>query len=281
MQYRNGAALAAATKVSINADGNLILEGNSVVRAANIANRAFLSTSDIYNTQTEFPLGISTGFSSQREWMAHGDSVSIHRKAWDATYSGTPVGVSMAVSTTLCEPQISYETAAAAGSVAGMVCTNPMIKGFNTGVGGLYATIRLRIPTLAAGQRWFVGLVNDLNAPTDQDPTTMTNFVGFGANAGDANLFWITRGTGTVTKNDMNMPNNLGGAFYTFLFYAPNGISNTTATVRNGPYNMGGSTTGLPEGRYYLKAWVSTGTSTTKTAINISRAYIEHIYNVY
>jgi len=281
VQYRNGAALAAASKVSINADGNLLLNADAVVRQALISNRTFLSVGDIYSTGSEFPLGVSPGFSSQRHWMAHGDNTSVATKAWDGATVGTPTTVLMSPSATLAEPQLSYETAAAAGSAAGMVCTNPVIKSSTTGVGGFFATLRLRVPNLVAGQRWFVGLSADANAPIDQEPTVQTNFIGFGVGAADTNIQYITRVAGAVTKNDMNMPAAIGGSFYTFMFYNPPGITNITANFRNGTYNMGGSSISLPDGRYFLKSWISTAATTTKAAISYSRGYIEHLYSVY
>ncbi len=63
------------------------------------------------------------------------------------------------------------------------------------------------------------------------------------------------------------------------MFYTPTGLANTTATVINDGYNMGGSTTALPDGKYYLKAYMGSGAVTTKAALSISRGYVEHLYN--
>jgi len=279
VQFRNGASLAAASKVSINADGNLFLANDLVVRQALVANRSYLSVSDQYNLQTQFPLGISHGFSTQREWLAHGENLSIYTKAFDATYQGTAVPVAMGPTAQTAEPQITYETAATAGSVASMVCGNPVIKSTTSGVGGHFVTLRLRIPAWTAGQRWFVGLVADSNAPVDQDPSALTNFIGFGVNSGDTNVQYMTRTTGALTKSDINMPAAIGNTFYTFMFYTPVGLANTTATVISDVYNMGGSTTALPDGKYYLKVYMGSGAVATKAAISISRGYIENLYN--
>ncbi|MBD8734880.1 collagen-like protein [Sphingomonas sp. CFBP 13706] len=281
LQYKNGNALAAASKVSVHTDGNLIFGGDSVVRSANIAGRSFISASDSYSLATENPLGISPAFSTQREWQAHGDTLNISSKAWDATYTGTATPVQMASGAALNEPQISYETAASAGSVAGMVCANPVIKNTADNISGFFVTLRLRIPAWTAGQRWFVGLTTDGSAPTDVDPSTLTNFIGFGVNSADTSLQYMTRATGALTKTDIVMPPALSGNFYTFMFHLPSVAGNINAIVRNGPYNMGNATTSLPAGRYYLKAYMSTGATTTKAAISFSRGYIEHVYSVY
>jgi len=281
VQFRNGAALAGASKVAINADGNLFLAGDAVVRQAALANRTFLSVSDQYSLATEYPLGISTAFSTQREWQAHGDSLNITTKAWDATYAGTATAVQLASGNGLNEPQISYDTAAATGSFAGMVCANPVIKNIADNLSGFFVTLRVRIPAWAAGQRWFVGLVNESNAITDVDPSTQTNFIGFGVNSADTGLHYMVRTTGTVTKTALNMPPALDGNFYTFMFYMPSSSGNMTASVRNGTYNMLNASTALPAGRYFLKAYMGSGAVATKASISISRGYAEHIYSVY
>lgn len=281
VQFRNGAALAGASKVAINADGNLFLSGDAVVRQTALANRTYLSVSDQYSLTTEYPLGISTAFSTQREWQAHGDNLNITTKAWDATYAGTATAVQLASGNGLNEPQISYDTAAATGSFAGMVCANPVIKNTADNLSGFFVTLRVRIPAWAAGQRWFVGLVNDSNAITDIDPSTQTNFIGFGVNSADTGLQYMVRTTGTVTKTALNMPAALDGNFYTFMFYMPSASGNMTASVRNGTYNMLNASTALPAGRYFLKAYMGSGAVATKASISISRGYAEHIYSVY
>lgn len=279
VQYRSSAtALAAASKVSVHTDGNLIFSGDAVVRAANIGNRSHLSVSSQYALNSQFPLGLSTGFSTQREWQANGETLGISTKAFDAAYQGTAVPVSMAPTAPLCEPQITYETAAAANSVASLTCLNPVMKPTTTNVAGFFVSVRLRIPAWTAGQRWFVGLTDNPNAPIDQDPSAMTNFIGFGVNAADTNLQYMVRSTGTLTKTDINMPAAIGGNLYTFMFFCPVDSSNITATVMNDIYSMGGSSTAVVGTKLYLKAWISTGATTTKASISFSRGYAEHIY---
>lgn len=281
LQYKNGNALAAASKVAINTDGNLFLAGDAVLRQASIANRTFVSVSDQYSLSTEYPLGISQAFSTQRQWQAHGDTLSIATKAWDATYAGTATPVQMASGAGLNEPQISYDTAASAGSVAGMVCTSPIIKNTADNLSGFFVTLRLRIPAWTAGQRWFVGLSTDSSTPVDADPSTMTNFQGFGVNSADTGLQYMHRTTGAVTKTALNMPAAVDGNFYTFMFFMPSSSGNMSASVRNGTFNMLNATTALPAGRYFLKAYMGTGAVATKASISLSRGYIEHIYSVY
>ncbi|MGU3389179.1 hypothetical protein [Sphingomonas sp. M1A8_2b] len=278
VQYRNGAALAGASKVSVHTDGNLIFGGDAVVRGANIANRSHLSVSSQYALQSQFPLGVSTGFSTQREWQAHGETLSVHTKAFDPAYQGTAVAVPMSPTAQLCEPQITYETAAAASSIASLTCLNPVMKPTTTNVAGFFVSLRLRIPAWTAGQRWFVGLTDNPNAPVDQDPSGITNFMGFGVNSADSNLQYMVRSTGTLTKNDLNMPAAVGNNLYTFMFFCPVDSSNITATVINDVYSMGGSSTAVSGTKLYLKAWIGTGSTTTKASISFSRGYMEHIY---
>ncbi len=279
VQYRSsGTALAAASKVSVHTDGNLIFGGDAVVRGANIANRSHLSVSSQYALQTQFPLGVSPGFSTQREWLANGETLGVYTKAFDPAYQGTASAVAMAPTIQLCEPQITYETAAAANSIASLTCLNPVMKPTTTNVAGFFVSLRLRIPAWTAGQRWFVGLTDNPNAPVDQDPSAMTNFIGFGVNAADTNLQYMVRSTGTLTKTDINMPAAISGNLYTFMFFCPVDSSNITATVMSDIYSMGGSSTAVVGTKLYLKAWISTGSTTTKASIAFSRGYLEHIY---
>jgi len=278
VQFRNGAALAGASKVSIHTDGNLILSGDAVVRAANIANRSHLSVSSQYALQSQFPLGVSPGFSTQREWLANGETLGTYTKAFDPAYQGTAVAVPMSATAQLCEPQITYETAASANSIASLTCLNPIMKPTTTNVAGFFVSLRLRIPAWTAGQRWFVGLTDNPNAPTDIDPSSMTNFIGFGVNAADTNLQYMVRSTGTLSKNDLNMPAAVSNNLYTFMFFCPVDSSNITATVISDVYSMGGSSTIVSGTKLYLKAWIGTGSTTTKASIAFSRGYLEHIY---
>lgn len=55
-------------------------------------------------------------------------------------------------------------------------------------------------------KRMFIGIGNSVAAPTDVDPSTILNIVGFGFNSTDPNFQLMYRSTGAVTKVDTGIP---------------------------------------------------------------------------
>ena len=95
-------------------------------------------------------------------------------------------------------------TVAATTAVAGFrEGTNLYMRGSNAGDGGFHYICRFGPATGVATttNRCFVGMSTTTAAPTDVEPSTLLNMIGFGWDAADANIqFFNNDGSGTATK---------------------------------------------------------------------------------
>jgi hypothetical protein len=105
-------------------------------------------------------------------------------------------------------------------------------RGDAAGQGGFFMSMRFGASSSVAGQRLFCGLMSATGATsTSQDPAALTNVIGVGNAAADANLQVLTNdGTGTCTKVDLGasfpVPSGVNNALYELvLFAAPNAAS--------------------------------------------------------
>lgn len=102
-------------------------------------------------------------------------------------------------------------------------------RGDGAGLGGFFFSARFGASSAVAGQRLFVGLTSSTSAiATTQDPATLTNCVGVGNAAADANLqVLVNDGSGSAIKTDLGasfpVPSSSNNAMYQLdLFAAPN-----------------------------------------------------------
>ena len=136
--------------------------------------------------------------------------------------------------------RLGRDSAATAGSFSGHYSTAQQIKlGDDSGLGGFLFTIIFGCSDAAtvSGARQFVGMSNNIGAPTNVEPSTLTNSVGVGHGASDTNLQIYFAGTVTQTPIDLgaNFPvNTLSADAYLFALYSP--INPTAAGYKAGWY---------------------------------------------
>lgn len=100
-------------------------------------------------------------------------------------------------------------------------------RGDAPGQGGFFCSMRFGASSSVAGQRLFCGLMSVTTAiATTQDPAALTNVVGVGNAAADANLQVLTNdGAGVCTKVDLGasfpVPTGINNALYELVLFAP------------------------------------------------------------
>ena len=122
--------------------------------------------------------------------------------------------------------------------------------------------------TTVATNRSFRGLASVTTAPTDVEPSSITNIVGYGWDAADTNIQIMHRGTGAITKIDTGLPvpTTDRNRVFEFTLYSPPGITQSVY-YKLQDLNTGGSTvegvitTNLPTNATFLapRGWTSVG----------------------
>lgn len=131
---------------------------------------------------------------------------------------------------------VSAGTAAALASVRTAVVQ--VSVGDGAGLGGFHKIMRFGISDAAtvAGARMFLGMSSNTGAPTNVEPSTLTNAIGVGHGAADTNLKLFYGGSSAQTPIDLgaNFPaNTLNTDPYDLALFSPpneNGVVKYTVT---------------------------------------------------
>lgn len=123
--------------------------------------------------------------------------------------------------------RVGYVSAATAAAVGGV--RSPQLafwRGNAAGLGGFTFVMRFAVSdaVLVTTGRTFCGL-NNGGAPTDVDPSTLTNIIGVGANAGDTTLQLYAAGSSAQARTSLGASFPINGGtnneIYEVAFYAP------------------------------------------------------------
>ncbi len=182
---------------------------------------------------------------------------------------------------------VEYLAAASASAVAGFRINSLFLARGNIGGGGGFYVRMLWRPATGqtiATHRCFVGLRGSTSAPTDVNPSTLTNIIGVGWDSGDSNIQLIHNGgSGTATKN------NLGSGFprptadrsnlYILEMFAPRGGSTVAwrfLNLVNNAVASGTISTNLPAETQLLTllGYASVGGTNSVIGIAIGDAHI-------
>jgi len=189
--------------------------------------------------------------------------------------------------------RLGYVSSTTAGSLAGHYVGAAQFScgsGANDGSGFFYV-VRW-VPSDAAtvsGERNFVGLTSATAAPTNVDPSTLTNCIGVGQQATDATqLYLFYGGSAAQTPIALGATNFPGSTLSTTAFelaiFAPNSTANTyyyevtnisTGVLTTG--NVSGGSTVVPQNATLLahRAWTCNNATALACGIDICSVYVE------
>lgn len=276
IQYKSGTTFAGDTSLVYRPSEKAIQVGDVVLKSSQVAAHPFPQITGFYGVEGNRALGIHQGYTSTREWMPN-SGVTTYSRAFDATITGTATAQPIANSRWAAEPSIGYASDAASGSQAAFVNTNGVVLSTTGSTGGFVVMIRMSVKNWASGKRWFVGLCGDNSVPGNVDPGTLTNIFGIGVGAGDTNLQYFSRASGSLTKSSSVIGAALGGANVTFVFKANPGSQTLYSGFIHEGYSYGHSYSSIPAGVLYPKAWVSNGNTTTPITLSMNRIYVEYL----
>jgi hypothetical protein len=188
--------------------------------------------------------------------------------------------------------RLGYVSAAGAGSLAYQFVNVAQITvGDGSGNGGFFKVTRFGISDAAAvaNSRMFVGVSSSTSAPTNVDPTTLTNCIGMGHGATDTNFSIYYGGSSAQTPISLgsNFPSNTRATdAYELALFAPTNSNNTvyyevtrlnTGNVATGTLT-GAAGTVLPSSTTLLsfhRIWRTNNTTGLAVGYDMMSDYIE------
>jgi hypothetical protein len=286
-------------------DTGITLQGITNEPAAPSAGRGHLYAKDIGGRMMpkwigpsgfDWPFQSHVALNNTSWWVAAGNSTTITATGSAAlTVTGTATAVTVATTNiyTMMRKLEHLVTVAATTAVAGFRSgvTQHRIGTPSAGIpGGFFFVCRWGPATGVATttNRAFVGMGNSTAAPTDVEPSSITNIVGMGWDAADTNIQIMYRGAGAVTKVDLGasfpVPTADRTKKYELVLFSPN---NTTQSVGyrvtdlgTGAQTSGTITTNLPTNTTLLapRGWMSVGGTSSVIGIALTSLYIETDY---
>ncbi len=169
--------------------------------------------------------------------------------------------------------------------------TQYTLGGTAAGLGGFNLIVRWGPATgvSTATHRAFMGMRSSTAAPTDVNPSTLTNMCGMGYDAADTNIqFMHNDGSGTATKIDLGAsfpkPSVDLTSVYEIAMFAPPGttqsLSYEVTNLVSGAVATGTVTTDIPATTTLLNPWgmMSVGGTSSVIGIMVCGLYIETDY---
>jgi len=188
--------------------------------------------------------------------------------------------------------RLGFVSSAVAGNLAGpRVAVAQVTIGDGSGNGGFYKICRFGCSDAAtvAGARQFVGVSSNTGAPTNVEPSTLTNSIGVGHGAADTNLMMYCGGSSAQTPVNLgvNFPaNTLNTDVYELALYSPSNDSThvywevtrvNTGNVATGTFT-GTAGTAIPASSTlltYQQAWRSNNATAKAVGLDIMSDYVE------
>jgi hypothetical protein len=300
VQYNNAGAFAGASKTAIDANGNLTLalDNNPPSPTTDTVTIFDMKVGGRNMLAIVGPAGVDNVLQTHIArngvswWSAAGNSTTIIATGNQAlTNTGTATAANIAVTNVQTRmKRLEYlVTTAAATAVAGFRgAANQWWMGNAANSGGFHFICRFGPATgvATASSRMFVGMTTATNAPTDVNPSTLTNMFGVGYDSTDTTLQFMHNAGGTATKlplSGFTVPTSDRTSMYelamfcaptsTTLYYTVTDLSvNTTAS--------GTVTTNLPAVNTLIspRGYCSAGGTSSVIGIALSSLYIETDY---
>ena len=157
--------------------------------------------------------------------------------------------------------------------------------------GGFYFVTRFGIGDTVASPRTFIGLTSNVSAPTNVEPSTLTNSIGVGQGAANTNLFVYYGGSAAQTPIDLGASFPTGTSntdWYELTLFAPPTSNNTVyyQVIRlNTGDKASGTLTGtagtvLPSNTTFLaiRNWRTNNATAATVTLAIGGIYVETDY---
>ncbi|MBL9051708.1 MAG: hypothetical protein JNK19_16470, partial [Tabrizicola sp.] len=220
----------------------------------------------------------------------NGGADSLVGMAFGSTGTATTANVATTNLHTLIRRREYLVTTAATTAVVGFrgAAQQWLLGGPASGQGGFHMVSRWGPATgvATATTRAFFGMRGSAAAPTDVNPSTLTNICGMGWDNGDANIQFIHNdGAGTATKINLGAafprPNVDRTAVYEIALFAPPGttqqLNYEVTDLVSGAVATGTVTTDLPSTTTLLTPWsqYSVGGTSSVIGMMVSNCYVE------
>lgn len=192
-------------------------------------------------------------------FAAHPNATALTGLGVTLTATGTATAYAPATTSRLTMNPVveALVTTVSASAVSGFRINATFIsRGDVSNAGGFYLKMRWRPATgqTVATHRAFAGVRGSAAAPTDVNPSTLTNIIGMGWDSGDTNIQMMHNdGTGTATRiglgSNFPRPTADRSNLYDIEIYAPRNGSEVRYRVTNvltGAETFGTITTDLP-----------------------------------
>lgn len=191
------------------------------------------------------------------------------------------------------QKRLGFVSTTTAGTLAGpripvaQITTGITISSINTGGFFWACTFGTSDAATVSGARQFVGVSSSTSAPTNVQPSTLTNVIGVGHGNSDTNLFIYYGGSAAQTPINLgaNFPaNTLSVDTYTLYLFCAAGVNNSVGYLveRNNTTNVASGTltgtagTALPANTTLLtmlQAWRSNNATALAVGLDIFDFY--------
>lgn len=199
-----------------------------------------------------------------------------------------PTSANLATSTVALEFAVTTaSTSAVGGFRVGTSATGLNLwRGNAAGLGGFTFQCRFRrMRAWPSTQRCFVGVASATGAPTDVQPSSLTNMIGVGYDAADSNWQIMSNdGTGTATKTDTGIARGTSDAqlLEVVIFCKPNDshVYVTFTEIVSATSYTADITTDLPANTQFLtpRGYASVGGTSSTIGLGVVSVYTESDY---
>ena len=197
-----------------------------------------------------------------------------------ATGGGVSAKFMTAASKLAALPRRSHNATASTTALGGVRGSNGLVFFMATSTCGGCEVEMIASPGLGAtvaSHRFFGGWLSNNNAPTDVNPSTLTNIVGVGYDSGDTNLqFMHNDGSGAATKVDLGsgLPKPTVAEAAAYLIRITSNVAGQVSyfveNIITGNTATGSVSTNLPTVGLNWQSWQSAGGTSTA---------IEHLWS--
>lgn len=302
IQYHDGAGnLAGAANAEIH-NGDLALVANASPTAPPAGHVKVFGRSIASRMMTAFmgPSGLDSALQPSLArnkvgwWCPPGNSTTVPGVLGLPALTATGTATTRNVATTNMATRmrrLGYVSAAGAGSLAGAraaIAQYTIGNGGSPALGGFFVTYRF-VPSDAAtvaGRRMFVGLLSATGAPTNVEPSTLTNCVGVAQLSSSSNLHIVYGGSAAQTPIDLGASFPAGtlsvDVYDLTIFASPTGDLYYSVTRLNTGDVAEGQLAGvagvaIPASTTLLclSAWVCNNATALAAAIDLCSVYVE------